>query len=398
MTHVVIVGAGPAGVTLSYLLARAGIKVTLLERETDFERVFRGEAMMPLGLEVLEQMNISIAGLPSRLIDSWDMHVANQLIFRVLEPQNELGSRAVRVMSQPAFLEHVVGLASQFPNFKLLRGAVVRDLISKNGRFCGITGSYQGQPLELTADFVIGCDGRGSVVRTRAGIKLELLPESYDILWFKFPAPRHLHGQTSVWILGSVKNTALAYNSFDDHIRYALLLPKGGYDRNHDWISELAEPAPPWLAKHISAIRSQIEEPIKLNVIVGRAQSWHAPGLLLIGDAAHPMSPIRAQGINLALRDVIVAANELIPTLQSGHSADEAARRTAVTRLPEIKRAQALQLQEARGQMNNRWKPLLIGMAKTIAPLVGKYSWAQQAWLNQQKPLRFGSVDVTLSV
>ncbi|MEM7110850.1 MAG: FAD-dependent monooxygenase [Chloroflexota bacterium] len=398
MTHIIIVGAGPAGVTLSYLLARAGVEVTLLERETDFERVFRGEAMMPLGLEALEQMNISIDKLPHRLIDSWDMHVANQLIFSVPEQQVELGQRAVRVMSQPAFLEHVVGMASQFDQFRLLRGAVVRDLVKQNGRICGVTGTHDGKPLELTTDFVIGCDGRGSVVRTRAGIKLDLLPESYDILWFKFPAPRELHGKTVVWILGSVKNTALAYNSFDDQIRYALLLPKGGYNRKHDWISELAEPAPPWLAQHIESVRPQIKEPIKLNVLVGRAESWHAPGLLLIGDAAHPMSPIRAQGINLALRDVIVAANELIAAVQTGGSLDEASRKTAVTRLPEIKRAQALQLQEARGQMNNRWKPLLISMAKTIAPLVGKYRWAQQAWLNQQKPLRFGSVDVELSV
>ena len=397
MSKVIIVGAGPAGATLAYLLARAGIDVTLLERETNFARVFRGEAMMPLGLEALEQMGIDISPLPHRRVDSWDMHVANRLIFRVAEPQAELGSRAVCVLSQPAFLTHVTTLAQQFPNFRLLQGAAVRDLGVENGRFTHISGTHNGQPFTQTADLIIGCDGRGSIVRTRADIKLNLLPESYDVLWFRFPAPPALYGKTSVYLMGSVKNTALAYNSHDDHIRYALLLPKGGYDRQRNWADELAEPAPPWLADHLQTVRGQIGEPSKLNVIVGRAESWHKPGLLLLGDAAHPMSPIRAQGINLALRDVIVAANHLIPALQTNHTAiDQAATHIAAERLPEIERAQALQLREARGQMNERWKPLLIAIAKTTAPLVGRYQWAQTAWLNQQHPLRFGTVPVQL--
>ncbi|MCA9995882.1 MAG: FAD-dependent monooxygenase [Anaerolineales bacterium] len=397
MSKVIIVGAGPAGATLAYLLARAGIDVTLLERETNFARVFRGEAMMPLGLEALEQMGIDISPLPHRRVDSWDMHVANRLIFRVAEPQAELGSRAVCVLSQPAFLTHVTNLAQQFPNFWLLQGAAVRDLGVENGRFTHISGTHNGQPFTQTADLIIGCDGRGSIVRTRTDIKLNLLPESYDVLWFRFPAPPALYGKTSVYLMGSVKNTALAYNSHDDHIRYALLLPKGGYDRQRNWADELAEPAPPWLADHLQTVRGQIGEPSKLNVIVGRAESWHKPGLLLLGDAAHPMSPIRAQGINLALRDVIVAANHLIPALQTNHTAiDQAATHIAAERLPEIERAQALQLREARGQMNERWKPLLIAIAKTTAPLVGRYQWAQNAWLNQQHLLRFGTVPVKL--
>lgn len=397
MSKVIIVGAGPAGATLAYLLARAGIEVTLLERETNFERVFRGEAMMPLGLEALEQMGLDIRQLPHRRIESWDMHVANRLIFRVAEPQDELGSRAVCVLSQPAFLTHVTNLARQFPNFRLLQGATVRELGEENGRFSHITSTHNNQPFTQTADLIIGCDGRGSIVRTRANIKLNLLPESYDVLWFRFPAPPALHGKTSVYLMGSVKNTALAYNSHDNHIRYALLLPKGGYDRQHQWVDELAEPAPPWLANHLQTIRGQISEPTKLNVIVGRAESWHKPGLLLLGDAAHPMSPIRAQGINLALRDVVVAANHLIPALHhSPTTLDQAAAHIAAERLPEIERAQALQLREARGQMNERWKPLLIAIAKTTAPLVGRYQWAQKAWLNQQHPLRFGTTPVQL--
>lgn len=398
---VIIVGAGPAGVTLAYLLAKSGVSVTLLERETNFHRVFRGEAMMPLGLEALELMGIDIRNIPSRLIDSWDMHVANRQIFNVPEPQAELGARAVSVMSQPHFLEHVVQLASQFENFKIEMGVTVRDLIQENGRIIGVSAALDGADVEYSADLVIGCDGRGSIVRTRAGIELEILPESYDVLWFKFPAPESIHGRTDVLMMGSVKNTGLAYNSFDNQIRYALLLPKGGYDRDHDWIAEMAEPAPAWLAEHILKIHNKIEEPIKLNVIVGRAQQWHKLGVLLIGDAAHPMSPIRAQGINLALRDVVVAANHLVPALQRdgvNKALDEASALIEQERLPEIVRAQTLQLREARGQMNERWKPLLIAIAKTTGPLFGRFKWASKAWLNQQHDLRFGTVPLRLQI
>lgn len=51
--RVLIVGAGPTGVALSLLLARRGIHVVLLDREGNFERVFRGEALMPSGVEAI---------------------------------------------------------------------------------------------------------------------------------------------------------------------------------------------------------------------------------------------------------------------------------------------------------------------------------------------------------
>ncbi|MCA9989293.1 MAG: FAD-dependent oxidoreductase [Anaerolineales bacterium] len=403
MGSVIIVGGGPAGVTLAYLLARRGVAVTLLEKEVSFDRVFRGEALMPLGLEALAQMNIAIDHLPGRLINSWEMFVANKPSLTVPEPQAELGQRAVRILSQPAYLEYLVSLARQSARFQLHMGAAVRDLIEEDGRICGVQATIDGVSQTLRADMVVGCDGRGSLLRTRAGLGLELLPESYDVLWFRFPTPAERQGQTDVLMMASVANTALAYNSFDDHMRYALVIPKGGASaiQPAELPARLAEPAPAWLASHIRALGEQIGTPNRLNVIVGRANQWHKPGLLLIGDAAHPMSPIRAQGINLALRDVVVAANHLTPLLRDnapGVQLDAAAARIEAERLPEIRRAQALQLREARGQFNERWKPFLIWLAGTLGPAMGRYAFAQRAWLAQQTDLRFGTVPVQLTV
>lgn len=402
MEQLVIVGAGPAGTTLAYLCAKQGIPTTLIEKEATFDRVFRGEALMPLGLEVLKQMGLydDLVGLPNRHVRSWDMYVANKHIFQVFEPQDALGEQAVRVVSQPAYLACLVNKAKQFPTFTFRSETAVRDLLWKNGRVCGV--KLQDK-TELPSKMVIACDGRGSLMRTRANISLTLLPESYDILWFRFPCPKQVQGKTDVMFMGSVKRTALCYNSWDDHMRYALLLPKGSYSkmRTANWIDELCEPAPEWLQAHIRAVSSQIEGPDLLNILVGRAEQWSKPGLLLLGDAAHPMSPIRAQGINMALRDVVVAANHLVPLFQADAEVaalDGAAQAVEAERLPEVKRAQQLQLREARGQTNDRLRPFLINLAKFTAPLMSRFSWSQKMWLDQQKELRFGTTAVELQL
>jgi 2-polyprenyl-6-methoxyphenol hydroxylase-like FAD-dependent oxidoreductase len=403
--RVLIVGAGPAGATLAFMLASRGIRTTLVEREISFARVFRGEALMPLGVDALYQMGLGevLSELPTRDVESWEFYVDGQCLFRVPEPREELGRRAVRVVSQPAFLERVVVEASGHPSFSFVPGATVRKLLKEEGRVVGVLAETAGGARELRADLVIGCDGRGSVVRTRSGLDLELLPESYDVLWFKMPAPERLRGRCSVMMFGTVRHTALCYTSWDDRLQYALLLQKGGYRalRAADWAEELGEPLPGWLAEHVRSARDRFEGPVRLNVLVGRCPSWSAPGLLLLGDAAHPMSPVRAQGINIALRDALVAANHLVPVFCKGEGPeafDGAARAIQEEREPEVVRAQTLQLREARGQANTRLRPAMIATAKLLAPVIGRTRWAQHRWLYQQHDLRFGSTDVRLRV
>ncbi|MBX2863283.1 MAG: FAD-dependent oxidoreductase, partial [Leptolyngbyaceae cyanobacterium MAG.088] len=78
--HVLVVGAGPAGVSLAHLLARRGIHVTLLEQELTFERVFRGEGLMPAGMEALEQMGLHplLQRIPHRRLLSWNIHLGGK--------------------------------------------------------------------------------------------------------------------------------------------------------------------------------------------------------------------------------------------------------------------------------------------------------------------------------
>ncbi|CAA9454472.1 MAG: 2-polyprenyl-6-methoxyphenol hydroxylase and related FAD-dependent oxidoreductases [uncultured Rubrobacteraceae bacterium] len=228
-------------------------------------------------------------------------------------------------------------------------------------------------------------------MRTRTGLQLELLPEHYDVLWFKMPTPEAMREGCSFMIAVAAKqHPAICYTSWDGRLQYGLIMPKGSLKELYekDWVSESLRSAPGWLAEHILAMRDEIEGPVKLNVLVGRSPRWTVPGILLLGDAAHPMSPVRAQGINLALRDAIVAANHLVPVLKNGvepGALDAACQAVQAEREPEIMRAQKLQSREAAGQGDARFGSWRFEFAKRGARLLGRYRWAQNAWLGRQQ-------------
>ncbi len=190
--RIIIVGAGPAGATTALLLARTGVDVTLIEREASFERVFRGEGLMPAGVDALYQMGLAslLSHVPSRHIESWNIFIDGKEVFVIPEPIEELGNLAMRVIAQPMFLEQVIALAQQYPSFTFRRGVHVHALLRNDSdRVVGVQLKTATDSYDIHGDLVIGCDGRGSLVRTLAGLELTLSPEQYDVLWFKLPAP-----------------------------------------------------------------------------------------------------------------------------------------------------------------------------------------------------------------
>ncbi len=399
---VIIVGAGPAGASLALLLARGGVQVTLLEQETSFERVFRGEGLMPAGVDALGQMGLGplLKTIPHRKLESWNIHLGGQAVFEVPEP--DLGDTSLSIVSQPALLQGMVDEARQYDCFQFQPNCQVQDLLWKNSRVVGVQVKTDGGLLDMRADLVIGCDGRGSLVRRKAGLAIDLQPDQYDVLWFKLPAPDRLKQTCQFYLMAKAQeHPASCYTSWDGQLQYGLILPKGGLGQlgQADWLELAARPAPDWLAQHVLAQRASVSQPVRLNVVVGNCAQWWRPGVLLLGDAAHPMSPVRAQGINLALRDAIVATNHLVPAWQADRAnVDGALASIQQERMPEVVRSQTLQLREANGLKVIRTSPWKLAIAQQVLPLIGRLPVVKKAWLARQHDLRHGSQPVKLTV
>jgi 2-polyprenyl-6-methoxyphenol hydroxylase-like FAD-dependent oxidoreductase len=352
MAHAIVVGAGPAGASLAFLLADRGIEVTLLERQRDFAREFRGEVLLPGGIDALQQMGLGerLQGVPQAQPKTVSLYFNQRLVLEAaLDPAFFAGRPALAV-SQPALLEALVDEAAKRPTFHLLRGALVRDLLREGGRIVGVRAQTENGERTLRGDLVIGADGRASVIRRRGGFGAEEQAPPMDVVWCKVPALGDFRDARAYVGRGHL---LVAYHTWDGHLQIAWAILKGTFGEIRrggieQWVEEMAAHVTPDLGQHLRAHQGALVHPFLLDVISDRVRHWTLPGALLIGDAAHTMSPVGAQGLNVALRDAVVAANHLVPALRSSaeaHSIDAAARRVEEERYPEIsavQRAQAI--------------------------------------------------------
>ena len=396
---IVIVGAGPTGAVIALLLVQRGIKVKLIEASHDFKRLFRGEGLMPSGLDALEQIGLFelLADLPHQTIDAWDFVLSGKRLFCVDEPIEPNGRHCTTV-SQPHLLSAIIQQAQTYPQFELIQGEAVRDIFKDGDRISGVK---LASGREITASLVIASDGRNSVIRKQAGLDLKRLQNNIDILWFKLDSGTLAKSKNTFYSILKGRDSFGLFRASSGqlHIGWGLHADDNYDVKDIDWADKLAATSPNWLAEHILTHRDSLTKPMLLSVVVGRCDRWWIPGLLLLGDAVHPMSPIRAQGINMAFRDAIVAANHLVPVLNSEVSSD---RIDAVLpsiqqeREPEIIRIQKLQAQEmAQAELLHgsgfvRWG------AKTFTSIIRPVIRA--SWLRRQKQLRQGVTKVRLTV
>ncbi|MBD1870647.1 FAD-dependent monooxygenase [Cyanobacteria bacterium FACHB-471] len=395
-TQVIVGGAGPAGATLALLLAQQGITVRLIEASRTFRRTFRGEGLMPSGLDALVQMGFSsiLNRIPHRPLDAWKVLINGRLLFQVKEPI-EPGGQPCTLVSQPALLEALVEEAIALPNFELLQGTVVQELVWEGERVSGVE---VGGDRTLTADLVIGTDGRNSLLRQKANLSLEQQSKNFDILWFKLADSPQFELENVFYSIVQGPHTFGLFRGSEGNLQVGWALRDNTTDwKQVDWAEQLASASPPWLADHFRTHADTLEHPVLLSVVVGHCPRWSIPGLLLLGDAAHPMSPIRAQGINMALRDVLVAANSLIPLLKQGagqEAIDQAIAQVQEERSPEILRVQQLQAEEAAQADKLGNSALFRWGVSQFAPLL-RYP-VRWSWLRRQRQLRQGTTPIRL--
>lgn len=406
MAQLVIVGAGPTGATLALLLAQRGIQVKLIEASRSFRRIFRGEALMPSGLAAIAQMGLAelIEKIPHRALDAWEFHIEGRPIFRVDEPM--AGDRQpCTLISQPAFLAAVIERASEYPEFELMQGSAVRELLWQGDRVSGV---QLADGSEILADLVIGADGRNSVVRQRADLALQTDDQDFDILWFKLANSPSFASENVFHSVLQGRNAFGVFQGSAGDLQVGWSLHRDDPDwQQVDWPEQLAAAAPPWLADHFREQRETIDRPLLLSILVGRCPRWHRSGLLLLGDAAHPMSPIRAQGINMALRDVLVAVNRLGPVLRQESldlgAVDLALGQIQIDREPEIIRIQQLQEAEVAQARLLRNFGVLRHLVSRLAPAISFWEsfangWGiRKSWRDRQCQLRQGCTEILLN-
>jgi 2-polyprenyl-6-methoxyphenol hydroxylase-like FAD-dependent oxidoreductase len=368
---VIIVGAGPAGMALAYLLARRGVGVTVLESHHDFARAFRGEGLQQSGIDALRQMGLGdrLDRLPQAHLETMELWQGGRLRLRTRAAN--LGRDGARIVSQPALLAMLADEAGRYPGFHLEMGALVRGFLSENGRVVGVRADTAAGPRDFRADLVIGADGRNAVTRKHTNFPLVQLPQPFDLLWARVPFPEGLLDRKAVVFDTSRGLMMIAFPTADGQLQVGFAIPKGTAPAlraggMEAWVEERIGRLPAHLAAHFRAHRDKLTHATLLDVVCGRLTTWTAPGLLLLGDAAHPMSPVGGQGVNVALRDALVAANHLCPVLTGGGdpaAIDAAARRVQDERLPEIVAAQEMQQHQGRlmtGRVLQWLLPLLL--------------------------------------
>jgi 2-polyprenyl-6-methoxyphenol hydroxylase-like FAD-dependent oxidoreductase len=312
-----IAGGGPAGMMLGLLLARAGIEVAVLEKHADFFRDFRGDTVHPSTLDVMHELGL-LEGLLARPHDkARRLHVSIGGTDVDVADFSRLGTRCgfIAMMPQWEFLDFLRQEAGRYPNFRLLVNAEVTGLEQRGGRITGVQIQTPEGAGSITADLVIGADGRSSAVRDAAGMTVKNMGAPIDVLWMRIPVragdPAESGGR-----IDAGHFLALIYRT--TYWQCAYVIPKDGFGaikaRGLDAFHAQLIASAPMFAGREHELRSW--DDIKLlSVKVDRLERWWKPGLLCIGDAAHAMSPIGGVGINLAVQDAVAAANLLTEAL-----------------------------------------------------------------------------------
>ena len=316
-----IVGGGPAGMMLGYLLARAGIDVVVLEKHADFLRDFRGDTIHPSTLEVMYELGLLDEFLKRPHQKVTEFHGRIGAFETTVADLRRLPTHCkfIAFMPQWDFLNFMADHARQFPGFHLRMQADATELLYDDDRIVGVRAQTPQGPLEVRATLTVGADGRHSVIRQRAALTVREYGVPIDVLWVRI-SRRPDDPFVPLGNFDQGRILVLLYRG--DYWQCAFVIHKGGFEeirqRGLDFLRREIAEITPFLRDRVQELRDWDDVRL-LTVKIDRLQQWHRPGLLCIGDAAHAMSPVGGVGINLAIQDAVAAANLLAEPLRRGN-------------------------------------------------------------------------------
>ena len=319
-TRCCIVGGGPCGMMLGFLLARAGVDVVVLEKHADFLRDFRGDTIHPSTLEIMAELGLldEFLKLPHHKATAVSAFFGDREYDFADFSHLPTRCKFIAFMPQWDFLDFVAQHSARYASFHLRMRAEAVDLIEDGGRVRGVRAATPDGPLEVHGDLIVGCDGRHSTVRARAGLPVEDIGAPMDVLWLRLPK-RPNDPEESMGRFEPGRIVVLIDRG--DYWQCAFLIRKGAFEETKRaglpvFRRRIAE-AVPMFADRVDEIQDWDQVKL-LTVAVDRLERWYRPGLLCIGDAAHAMSPIGGVGVNLAVQDAVASANILWQPLKAG--------------------------------------------------------------------------------
>ena len=315
-----IVGGGPAGMMLGYLLGRAGVDVVVLEKHADFFRDFRGDTVHPSTLQVMDELGLieGFLKLPHQRLQKMDGMFGGESVRIADLGRLHVKYPFIAFMPQWDFLNFLRESGKQFASLKVMMSTEAIDLIHDGDRIAGVKAKTPDGVIDIEADLTVACDGRHSLVRERAGLEVVEIGAPMDVLWFRAGK----RGDENENVFARVDPGKMMV-TFDrgDYWQCAYIIAKGQYDAVKArglpaLLDDIARMAP-ILKPGLADVKSWDDVKL-LTVAINRLKRWTRPGLLCIGDAAHAMSPIGGVGVNLAVQDAVATANLLASKLANG--------------------------------------------------------------------------------